>query len=123
MEEPTFAAQLEAAMTKDDFGFAGGAVNMQLFQNDPEFLITILEFWETLGLSATPPERQAHSAGFLTLPEILIDQFGEAAGTNLSDCLQVLVTMHAENRVERWWRTKSESTSATQRVNLNLILR
>ena len=121
LEEPTFASEFEAAMSNGDSGFAGGEVNLRLLQSDPETVILLLDFWETLGSSAQRSERQNQAGEFLTLPEMLTKQLGETAGTNLSACLQFLVAIHAEDRVAQWCRVKTESISPPELITLNLI--
>ncbi len=121
VDDPTFAAEFEAAISNEVSGFAGGEVNLRLLQSDPEAVILLLDFWETLGSSVQRPERQNQAGEFLTLPEILNYRLGEPAGNNLSACLQFLVAIHAEDRVARWCRTKSESASPSELITLNLI--
>ena len=141
VDDPTFAAEFEAAISNEDSGFAGGEVNLRLLQSDPEAVILLLDFWTTLrqiGRVSRPVRTEADQDGsgvpsynmnpsstfsgeFLTLPEILSERLGEAAGHNLSACLQFLVAIHAEERVAQWCRTKSESASPSELVTLNLI--
>ncbi|MDA1229218.1 MAG: tetratricopeptide repeat protein [Planctomycetota bacterium] len=120
LDDTTFAAEFEAALLNDDSGFAGGEVNLTLFQSDPETVILLLDFWESLK-QVQYPERQNQTGEFLTLPEILNDRLGETAGKNLSACLQFLVAIHAEDHVAQWCRTKTESASPHELITLHLI--
>ena len=126
VDDPNFAAEFEAAISNADSGFAGGEVNLRLLQSDPDAVVVLVDFWVTFVGRVSRPVR-THSgqdgtgAPSYGLTEILNDHLGEAAGNNLSACLQFLVTMHAEERVAQWCRTKAESAAPSELITLNLI--
>ena len=121
LEEPTFGEEFLAAISMGDTGFARGEVKLRLLDSDPETLILLIDFWETLGSSLQHPDRQYQADQFWTLPEILTKRLGEKAGRNLSTYMQFLVAMHAEDRVAQWCRTKAESASPAERITIDLI--
>ncbi len=132
VDDPTFAAEFEAAISNPDSGFSGGAVDLRLLQNDPEAVVVLLDFWVSfVGRVSRPVQTHSGQDGtggpsygtseFLSLPEILNRRLGETAGRNLSACLQFLVAIHEENRIAQWYRTETESASPSELVTLNLI--
>ena len=73
------------------------------------------------GAAIDRSSRQSSSSSAPTLPEILINQFGEPFGRYLSDGLKLLLVLNAEDRVAGWLRAKAASASPGEQVNLSLI--
>lgn len=121
IEKPASAAELETAISDLDLGLSTDAGKQSPFRNDPDALISFLDFFETLGSSIERTDQQTPSTQFLTLPEILVDQLGETAGSKLSGCLQLLVALNAEDHVAEWYRAKIAATPPAERFVLDLI--
>jgi len=122
LESPAFALNLRAAISGNTPELDGTDPIAIRLRHDADGLLLLLNLVETLGAFAERPAQPAVAAGFRGLPEILNDHFGETSGGKLSRQLQLLLEIHAENRVEHWLRTKLTTVSSVpQRVGLHLI--
>ena len=122
LESPAFASDLNAAISGNTPELDGTDPIAMRLRHDADGLLLLLNLEETLDAFAERPAQPAVAAGFRGLPEILNDHFGETSGGRLSRQLQLLLEIHAENRVEHWLRTKlTTMSSVSQRVGLHLI--
>ncbi len=119
--EPKFAELFAGSFASSRAGFGNADVIAARLRQDPSTLLALLDLVETIGASAAQPAQQSPDTKFLTLPEILIDRFGDAAGADISGCLQLLIALHAEDQVTQWCRTKATSASPPELVSLHLI--
>ncbi len=119
--EPEFAELLEALWSDGQSGSENGDLIAEWLAQDPDTLLALLDLVETVGTATVRPAQQSAEKELLTLTEILIDRLGNAAGSNVSECLLLLVALNAEDRVVQWCHTKATSASPSEQVSLHVI--